>query len=114
MFKINYKVSKSIEIKADIKTVWENIYYFKNANLWNPRLILDKQTKLEYFWVDGEVWNKFSWESQTIWTWEEILDSYIENKEVNFTLNFLKPFKSTSTGSFKISQNNWKNTRQCI
>jgi hypothetical protein len=45
MIKSYYQIEEQIYIKKDLKTIWENVVYFKNSKKWSPWLILDESCK---------------------------------------------------------------------
>lgn len=105
MFKISYTIEESIEIKASIDKVWENISSFKNMTKWSPWLVMDKKSKLDYSINDTEIGSKFSWDSNILWSWEETIKEITTKKEIKLDLNFLKPFKGNSKVKITLEQN---------
>jgi len=110
LFKIDYVVEKSIKINAPKATVWEHIIDSKKKNKWSPWFILDLETVQKSEWVSGTVWYKESWESDIIWVGEEITNEAKRNSFINTTLNFTKPFKSTSFWAIRLAENKWVTT----
>src|SRR5690348_16360263 len=60
----DYKVERSIVIKAPVSTVYEEVRYFKNFNYWSPWYSLDTTATIEITGTDGEVGAKYSWTSK--------------------------------------------------
>jgi hypothetical protein len=100
---MNYE--KSIEINADIKTVWGHVSKLSAMEKWSPWSTKDPNMKSTHTGTDGTIGAKQSWESkiknvgegsQTIIKVEE--PTLLETK-----LEFIKPFKSIAAAYVRLS-----------
>ncbi|GEN76220.1 SRPBCC family protein [Chryseobacterium hagamense] len=60
----NYHYEKSMVINAPKERVWQQISSMKAVNQWNPWLKLDPGMKLVYSGTEGQVGDKYCWDSK--------------------------------------------------
>ncbi len=92
-----YHVSRSVEIGRLISDVYEYLRFIKNKDYWSPWKKRDPNMKQTDTGIDG-----------TVGSGEQEIASLEENKRIESTLRFLKPFKSLSQGFFDLEETNGK------
>lgn len=95
-----FNVEKSVVINAPIEKVYAAIRDFHTWPTWSPWLIVEPGCEAKVS-PDGM---QNSWEGDIIGSGKMIIDSAEENKAINYTLTFLKPWKAVSPVSFSLDQ----------
>lgn len=93
-----YKFEKSIVINAPAEKVYQNISSTKAFNQWNPWLKLDPNIKLDYSGTQGEIGDRYCWDSKVDDAGagcQEIVE-LIPNQKQKTKMEFKRPFEDTS------------------
>ncbi|MCD1116424.1 SRPBCC family protein [Chryseobacterium turcicum] len=59
-----YHYEKSVVMNAPKEKVWQQISSMKSFNQWNPWMKLDKNMKINYSGISGQVGDKYCWDSK--------------------------------------------------
>lgn len=93
----DYNVKRDIVINAPEQTVYKGISTFAMFDQWNPWNKLDSTQKVELTGTDGTVGAKRSWKgNDKVGEGAMTITNLVPNQSVNYQLDFIKPFKSTS------------------
>lgn len=93
-------IEQSIEIKSSSQEVFDSLVDFKQWQKWSPWLILEGGVQLEYA-EDGK---SYEWSGNRIGAGRMRLEQTLPPTEVNFDLQFLKPYKSQAKVFFQIEE----------
>ena len=94
----NYDVHRETVIKAPAEAIFKNISRYENFPKWSPWQGLDTAMTTAIEGIDGTVGAKYSWKGNDKAGEGSMTFTKIEeNKSVEQALEFLKPFKSSST-----------------
>jgi len=101
---VNYE--KSIEINADIATVWGFVSKLSAMDKWSPWSSKDPNMKSTLTGIDGTVGAKQSWESKVknVGEGSQTIVNIVEPTLLETKLEFIKPFKSLAAAYVKLSQ----------
>jgi len=94
-FSNEYHYEKSVVINAPKEKVWQHISSMKSFNEWNPWMDLDKNMKVTYTGISGEVGDKYSWDSKNDDAGagcQEIKEN-VANERQRTEMIFKKPFE---------------------
>lgn len=97
-------VEKSIEITASKSQVMEQIANFKNWEKWSPWVEKDSTIKNTFTGEDGTAGSSMSWTSMESGDGNMKITEATED-QMNYDLNFTKPWVSSSKGNFNLSEN---------
>jgi hypothetical protein len=100
----NYE--KSVEINANIKTVWEHVSTLSAMEKWSPWSSKDPDMKRSLTVTDGTPGAKQSWESKmkNVGEGSQTITRVAEPTLLETRLEFIKPFKSIATAYVRLSQ----------
>jgi len=109
----SYAVSRSISIKRSSKDIFEYLRFLNNHDHWSPWFERDPNMKKTFTGTDGEVGFVSAWESdhKQVGSGEQEIKSFVDAKQINSELRFLKPFKSTSDAYLKLDEVNTGETK---
>jgi len=100
-----YQVERKIVVSENIDTVFKSLCSLKEQQIWSPWAVRDPQMKVEYKGIDGEVGSMTHWVgNKEVGEGEQEITKIVANDYIETELRFLKPFKSTSVGFFKIKE----------
>lgn len=102
---MNYHIEKSITINKDLATVKSLVEDFKQWNSWSPWTVLDPQVKNEYQGSAGDKGHMMSWDGEIIGSGSMHIVKNEQN-QIDYALEFIKPFKSKATSTFILKENN--------
>ena len=94
VFTIEFGLEESIEIKAPMEKIWEQLVDATKWKKWSPWIILEPNSQHSVEWKIWELWYKEQRGGKYIGSGEGILTEIEEGKMLQFTLNFFRPFKS--------------------
>ncbi len=101
----NYQVERKIVVTAQIDTVFKSLCSLKEQQVWSPWAEMDTNMKVEYRGVDGEIGSVTHWVgNEDVGEGEQEIMKIEGNTDIETELRFLKPFKSTSIGFFKLKE----------
>ena len=101
-----FNVEKSNTIAAPIEKVYAIVRDFKQWPAWSPWLIAEPDCQVEYA-ADGK---SYSWDGKIVGSGSMKIDEEVEPNGINYTLTFLKPWKSTSQVKFLFTQEGQETT----
>lgn len=96
-------VQKNITINAPLATVRELVEDFNNWNFWSPWTVLEPECTVTVTGTPKEVGHSMSWDGEVIGAGQNTLASFSDN-QINYDLEFLKPFKSKAKVSFTFEE----------
>lgn len=101
-----YEVSRSITVDKPLQEVFNYLKFLKNMDDWSPWAEKDPNMKKTFTGTDGEVGCVSAWVgNKDVGEGEQEITGITENKEIITELRFLKPWKSTSQGYLRMSEN---------
>lgn len=101
----NIHIQKSVNINADIQSIFDNVVYLKNFPKWSPFYEADPEQKTEVKGVDGKVGAQFHWDGNN---GKDL--GYQEIKEIKpieyikMACDIQKPFKATPTFEYSFAR----------
>jgi len=102
-----FSVEKSIDIQASPEDVFAKVRDFKTWPLWSPWILSEPDCQLA-FSDDGR---SYSWDGKVVGAGEmEILDE-TPSTSIDYSLTFLRPWKSTAELQFRFAPNGSGGTR---
>ncbi|RUT79522.1 SRPBCC family protein [Ancylomarina longa] len=103
----NYQIDRKIVISENIDTVFKSLCSLKEQQIWSPWAVRDPKMKVEYNGIDGEIGSITKWVgNKEVGEGEQEIKKIEPNDYIETELRFLKPFKSTSVGFFKLKKIN--------
>lgn len=90
-------IRKSIRIKAPVDKVHHALNDFNHWQAWSPWLIQEPEAKVDV----SDDKKSYAWEGDRIGSGNMKVTNEIENETIEYDLNFLKPWKSSSKVSFE-------------
>jgi hypothetical protein len=98
----NYQLERSIEIDAPRDTVYKQIRFAKNFEIWSPWRGLDPNQKTIISENDGEVGATYSWEgNDEVGKGKQTL-LYQTPDSIHIEVQRIEPWKGTSPSTFKL------------
>ncbi|WP_024772757.1 SRPBCC family protein [Aquimarina macrocephali] len=100
----NIHIQTTVNINADIQTIFDNVLYLKNFPKWSPFYEVDPTQKIEVKGNDGEVGAQFHWNGNN---GKDL--GYQEIKEIKpleyikMECDIQKPFKANPTFEYSFS-----------
>jgi len=94
------QISKSIKICKDIQEVFSVVNDFKQWVHWSPWLMSEPDCKLQY----SEDGSSYNWDGKIIGAGSMAKTGSSGMSKLHMKLEFVKPWKSTSTVSFEFSE----------
>lgn len=103
-----YHYEKSIIINAPAEKIYQNISSTKTFNQWNPWLKIDPNMKLEYSGTQGQIGDKYCWDSKNddAGVGCQEITELIPNKKQKTRMDFKKPFEGTSYSEIILTSEN--------
>lgn len=99
-----YKVERTVQIKADVETVFEQISFLQNINSWSPWNAYDTAMVTTYEGVDGTVGAKSIWKgNKDVGSGSMEIKNIIPNERIDVIVNFIEPWKSTNESSYVLN-----------
>jgi hypothetical protein len=101
----NYHYEKSIVINAPKEKVWQQISSMKAFNQWNPWMKLDKNMKITYTGISGEVGDKYCWDSKNddAGAGCQEIKELVLNEKQKTEMIFIKPFEGQATSEIVLT-----------
>lgn len=96
----SFDVSRSLVIAAPPAAVFDHVRDFKNWPKWSPWLICDPQAQLT-FSDDGK---RYDWQGPVSGSGFIEVTGETPGKSIDYSLTFLRPFKSTNTVGFRFAE----------
>ncbi len=94
----DYNIHRETIINAPVETVFKNVSHYEHFTKWSPWQHLDTAMTTTLEGTDGTVGAKYSWKgNDQVGEGSMTFTKIEENKSVEQALEFLKPFKSSST-----------------
>ena len=95
-------ISRSIDIKASKSEIFKHINDFNNWIPWSPWLLMEPEAKVTVA-ADSK---SYEWDGDRVGSGNMKVIEEQGEEYINFDLNFLKPWKSSSTTNFKLEETN--------
>jgi effector-binding domain-containing protein len=96
---MKFDIKESITIDAPLIRVRELIEDFNQWNAWSPWTVLEPSCKVTVLGKPKQPGHSMSWDGKLIGTGQNTLVA-IQDEQLNYQLEFLKPFKSKADVSF--------------
>lgn len=106
----SYKIEKVITIDATPEKVYSNVANFSSYNQWNAWQQGDPTAKNVITGTPCTVGHHYSWDGKKVGVGSLTLKSTVENKSVEFDLQFVKPMQSTAYDNWTFTA---KGSNQC-
>jgi hypothetical protein len=106
MFSSHYSIKRSIKIALPVAQVYEKISDLQFWPQWSPWLCIEPDSDYSADANKGQVGHQQKWNGKIIGSGEMKIISVEQNKQINFELFFLSPFKSQSLTSFILEEQN--------
>ena len=101
----NYEFTRTILINKPLPEVFNYLKSLKKQDDWSPWAEKDPNMKKSFTGVDGEVGCMSSWVgNKDVGEGEQEILGVTENKEIISELRFFKPWKTTSEGYLRVSE----------
>ncbi len=104
IFTMKLDIEKSIIIDASKEKVWGYLSDSKKKSQWSPWFVLERDCKQNISGNPDEIGYSEYWSGKYIWEWEEILEEIKKYSLRKYALNFMRPFKSKNTESFRLEE----------
>ncbi len=93
-----YHFEKSIVVNASPEVVYSHMSSSKKFNEWNPWMDLDRNLKLEYKGVQGEVGDEYCWEgNKEVGKGCHVITALVPNQKISTKMMFKEPFQDEAT-----------------
>lgn len=93
----------SIEIAASVESIHSVIVNFRTWPVWSPWLYIEPDAQVVYRGAIGEVGHGYDWTGNKVGAGGMTL-THTSGEQVDFDLEFLKPFKSSARVKFELLQ----------
>ncbi|MCJ8315054.1 MAG: SRPBCC family protein [Pseudomonadales bacterium] len=104
MFKVAFNLERSIVINKPVAEVFTIVSNFKTWPTWSPWLIQEPNCFVSVTNNATTVGHNQSWQGQNIGSGNMSISQIQANTQIDYDLNFLKPWKSQSQTSFKFKE----------
>lgn len=94
-------VQRSVMINAPAPAIFDQIVKFKNWPHWSPWYQMEPSEQISYYGIDGQVGSGYHWVGQKTGT-GDMKNTGVTDRQMNYLLSFIKPFKKDATGFFKL------------
>lgn len=95
----SWNVDQSIEINADVGSVYDLVSDFRTWTSWSPWLIAEPTTQVEISPIGNAVRSKYHWVGKIVGEGQLTHESLVPRESVRSRLEFIKPMRSVcSTG----------------
>ncbi len=104
----DYKVARSITIKANDSIVWRGINLHSSFAQWNPWLKMDPNCKTNITGTDGTIGSRFSWDSKSddLGSGEMTINKVVPMQTTGYDLHFIKPWDDHSQVEMRMLKQN--------
>ena len=93
-------VSRTTTIQSDVATVYTRLNDFNHWPKWSPWLIMEPDAKVTI----ADDTKYYEWKGKRTGEGNMSITNEIENKQIDYDLTFLKPWKSTAKVSFLLKE----------
>lgn len=102
-------VEESIEIKAPIDSVFQQVVQLKSFSIWSPWSGYDPNMQIEFSEEDGKVGSVYKWSgNENVGIGIMEITEIIPNNKVNINLNFIEPYESGGNIFFEFEKEDQK------
>ncbi len=107
-----YQVKRSIVIKSNAQTVWEQVSNYSNWPNWSPWQENDPTVTNQFFGVPGTTEHSMSWigDKDLSGTGNMKITSIDPNRSLDYLLTFEVPFAMHSDGGMTLTEKNGETT----
>jgi Polyketide cyclase / dehydrase and lipid transport len=102
----DFSIQRQISIDAPARDVFGWINNVRNFNQWNPWAAAEPTSLMTYNGTDEGPGASYSWKGKRTGEGSMTLLDQQKPNEVNFALEFLKPFKASNKASFRLTEGN--------
>jgi Polyketide cyclase / dehydrase and lipid transport len=95
-----YNVQQSTTINAPVTKVFDHVANLNNYRNWNPWQRLDPTATSDISGTPKTIGHKYNWYGKKIGMGSLTLRGIAENKNIDFALEFIKPWKSKADDSW--------------
>lgn len=95
-----FSVLRSITIQAPIENIYDVLSNFNHWTAWSPWLVMEPEAKVQ---VSGDG-KSYQWFGKRVGEGKMQILSEQKNKQINYSLNFIKPWKSKAEVSFLLTE----------
>ena len=96
MWSLPFDVKKETVVEASCDAVYDFVSNFSNWKVWSPWLCQEPECPVDIIGNPGTSSHKQSWDGKLIGTGEMQLKAVERGKKLDYTLSFVKPWKSTA------------------
>lgn len=102
----SYNISKEVIVNKSLGEVFDYVVLLRNQDEFSVWAKMDENMKNSYTGVDGQVGFINAWESEKddVGVGEQEIISIQPNKQIDYELRFIKPFKSISQAIIAFKQ----------
>lgn len=100
MFSVSMNLERSIMIQKPVEEVYKKASDFNIWNVWSPWLCIEPNCQYKATGSAGTLGHKQEWDGKFIGSGQMHIIQALPNKQVDFELMFLKPWKSQAKTSF--------------
>jgi effector-binding domain-containing protein/uncharacterized protein YndB with AHSA1/START domain len=106
MFSLPLPVERSIDVAKPITDVFDVVADFNSWRSWSPWLCQEPECPVAIQGEPGQVGHSQHWDGQRIGSGEMSISGISPPHRIDYTLNFLKPWKSQNNVAFEFSSAN--------
>lgn len=104
MFSIAYSVKKSTFIEAPIEKVFSLVSDFYQWREWSPWVCQEPECPITFSGKKAEVGHSQAWDGKRIGRGKMAITAIDNNHQIDYDLNFIKPWKSFAKVSFEFEE----------
>jgi len=83
-----YESKRTIEIKAPLELVFENVNVIANNQAWSPWVILDPEMKISYNHIPAGIGARYEWESPASGKGAAVITNSIPSSSIEMDIDF--------------------------
>lgn len=99
-----YRVERTQQFARTRQEMQAYVLNYQRWQEWNPWLLHDPQTELNFFGKSGEIGSGYGWQSERIGQGKITTDAIEPEHRIAQTLTFFKPFKSQALVCFEFHE----------
>jgi predicted transcriptional regulator YdeE/uncharacterized protein YndB with AHSA1/START domain len=95
-----FSILKSVTIQAPIEDIYKVLCNFNHWKAWSPWLVMEPEAKVQ---ISGDG-KSYQWFGKRVGEGKMQILSEQKNKKIDYSLNFIKPWKSKADVSFSLTE----------
>ena len=95
-----YRVVRTVEISADISTVFNKVSDLRNWPTWSPWFKRDSKMIIKFSDDTASIGGYSTWDSETEGSGKQTITEINQNQSLKIDLEFYKPFEGTASSDF--------------